>query len=61
MLGRMFELGSLHKVVQETTDGALARYYRCHEWSALCSEFFRVEEIHVSGAKMEMLPMPAGY
>jgi len=58
--GRLAELGTIHRVVQEVTDGALARYYRPHEWRALCGEFFEIERLKVYGAKNELIPLPSG-
>lgn len=58
--GRLARLGSVHRVVQEVTDGALARYYRPREWRSLCGEFFSVELLRVYGGKNELVPLPAG-
>jgi SAM-dependent methyltransferase len=58
--GQLFRTGSLHKVVQGATDGALARYYSARDWRELVSEFFDVDRICVYGSKAELVPLPAG-
>jgi len=58
--GRIAALRSIHRVVQEVTDGAIARYYRPKEWRELCREFFNVERLQVYGAKNELVPLPQG-
>jgi len=60
MRGRLAELGTIHRVVQEVTDGAIARFYKPREWRALCQEFFTVERLKVFGATNELLPLPHG-
>src|SRR5882762_6066605 len=58
--GRIFKAKSLHELVQSHTDGAIARYYSKAEWRDLVSEFFAVDAILIFGAKVELLPLPAG-
>jgi SAM-dependent methyltransferase len=58
--GRLAGLGTVHRVVQEVTDGAIARYYTPKEWRMLCREFFTVERLKVYGAKHELVPLPQG-
>ncbi len=58
---RLAELGRIHCVVQEVTDGALARYYKPRQWRRLCREFFTVERLRVYGGKNELVPLPAGH
>ncbi len=58
--GRLAALGTMHRVVQEVTDGAIARYYKPREWRKLCGEFFTVERLKVYGAKNELMPIPKG-
>jgi len=58
--GRLAVLGTVHRVVQEVTDGAIARYYSPKEWRMLCGEFFGVERLKVYGAKNELSPLPKG-
>lgn len=58
--GRLFKTGSLHRVVQETTDGALARYYSPQNWKAMIGVRFKVTHTQVMGSKAELLPIPGG-
>jgi len=58
--GRLFRTGSLHGTAQQTTDGAIARYYTDAEWVDLVKEFFEVEEIRIYGSKPELVPLPGG-
>lgn len=51
---------SLHRLLQETTDGAIARYYTVDEWRGLASKRFTVESIRVLGHKEQLLPLPFG-
>lgn len=52
--------GSLHRVSQEGTDGAIARHYTQREWRALCAPILPVESIRVLGQKADLLPLPPG-
>jgi SAM-dependent methyltransferase len=58
--GRLFKTGSLHRVVQGQTDGAIARYYSEAEWRILAGEFLDVDTIQIYGAKSQLLPLPGG-
>lgn len=58
--GELFRGKSLHQIVQNHTDGALARYYSLREWRSLGGELFDVEELRVLGQKSELLPLPGG-
>lgn len=61
LLGDLLRTRSLHKTVQRTTDGALARYYTVREWRALAErQGLRVTSSEIYGAKVELLPLPAG-
>jgi len=51
---------SVHRLLQETTDGAIARYYSVGEWRALVSDLFDVVELRVLGHKTQLLPLPSG-
>jgi SAM-dependent methyltransferase len=54
------ELGSLHRVAQGATDGAIARFYRPSEWRRLNAGLFDVERIRIYGLKSELIPLPPG-
>ena len=58
--GAWLKSGSLHRTIQDWTDGAMARYYTPGEWRGILSEIFRVESVRVLGSKMDLLPLPAG-
>jgi ubiquinone/menaquinone biosynthesis C-methylase UbiE len=58
--GEIFRAGSLHRMVQRWTDGAIARYYSEPEWRKLASQFFHVDSTLVFGSKSEIVPLPAG-
>jgi hypothetical protein len=51
---------SLHRVTQNSTDGAIARFYSGAEWRQFAEQFFRVEPIRIYGLKVEILPLPHG-
>jgi ubiquinone/menaquinone biosynthesis C-methylase UbiE len=52
---------SLHSVVQRTTDGAIARFYRLPEWYNIVKEAgFTVEKAEVMGQKTDLILLPAG-
>jgi ubiquinone/menaquinone biosynthesis C-methylase UbiE len=52
--------GSLHRVAQSATDGAIARYYTQREWQHTCNELFEVESVKIYGLKSEIVPLPHG-
>lgn len=60
VLGKLFRTGSLHKTVQNTTDGALARYYTPSSWRNLAHEHFDVKYVVIKGNKAEVFPFPGG-
>lgn len=56
--GGLFKTGSLHKTVQNSTDGAMARYYSPADLRKELSKHFLVKEISVYGDKVELVPLP---
>jgi ubiquinone/menaquinone biosynthesis C-methylase UbiE len=58
--GQLFKAKSLNALLQQQTDGALARHYTEQEWSDLVSDLFTVEYSRVYGMKVELLPLPRG-
>jgi SAM-dependent methyltransferase len=58
--GGFLRTRSVHRLLQETTDGAMARYYTRAEWSAMVEDLFVIESTRVVGHKDQMLPLPAG-
>jgi ubiquinone/menaquinone biosynthesis C-methylase UbiE len=60
LCGGLIRTRSLHKLVQQSTDGAIARVYSVSEWRALVEKYFAVEKIVIKGQKSELFPLPAG-
>lgn len=60
LMGKLVRTRSLHRLAQDYIDGALARFYTPSEWKAVAGEFFTVDRIRVYGAKLELIPLPAG-
>jgi ubiquinone/menaquinone biosynthesis C-methylase UbiE len=58
--GQLKLLGNLHKIAQGATDGAIARYYRPHEWRDVARDFFEIERIRICGQKNDVIPLPPG-
>jgi SAM-dependent methyltransferase len=51
---------TIHDLIQETTDGALARYYTVPEWNTLVRDLFRVQRTTIIGHKTQLIPLPYG-
>lgn len=58
--GGFFRGRTIHDLIQETTDGALARYYTIPEWNSLVSDLFCVERTTIIGHKTQLIPLPYG-
>jgi SAM-dependent methyltransferase len=58
--GMWFRTRSVHKIMQLTTDGALARFYSPQEWKATAADFFTIDNQAVFGSKSHIVPLPAG-
>jgi len=56
--GGLFRTGSLHKTIQENTDGAFSRYYTTADWRRMASAFFHVDTIRIYGPKTDLFPIP---
>ena len=56
--GDLLRTRSFHATVQQSTDGAIARFYSLAEWESLVSTLFYVERIMVFGSKAELIPLP---
>lgn len=57
--GELRKAGSLHKLIQLKTDGAIARFYTVTEWRALVGKYFVLEDLCIKGQKSELFPLPA--
>lgn len=51
---------STHRLVQETTDGALARYYTRKEWQEQTAGLFSVDQTWLLGHRTQIVPLPWG-
>lgn len=58
--GSLFRTRSLHRTIQEWTDGGLARFYSMSDWRKLASEFFTIKKLEVFGSKTHLIPLPGG-
>jgi ubiquinone/menaquinone biosynthesis C-methylase UbiE len=57
--GKLLKAGTLHRLVQQSTDGALARFYSEREWRVLVEKYFVLEKLQVKGQISELYPLPA--
>ncbi len=52
---------SLSEIVQEGTDGAIARMYTPREWTRLCQDAsFDVDKMYYKAQKSDVIPLPQG-
>ncbi len=58
--GGFLRTRSVHRLLQETTDGALARYYTIDEWKREAAPFFEVSSVSVIGHRTQLIPLAAG-
>lgn len=58
--GELFRGKSVHRIMQEHWDGALARFYTREEWRSLTMDLFTMNDVWVFGDKVELFPLPAG-
>jgi ubiquinone/menaquinone biosynthesis C-methylase UbiE len=58
--GGFLRTRSAHRLIQDATDGALARYYTRDEWQREVSPLFKVTDVAVIGHRTQLLPLPAG-
>jgi SAM-dependent methyltransferase len=60
LLGSLRRKGSLHRVNQAFTDGAIARFYTPAEWHEVTNGLFKIKDIQICGQKTEIIPLPHG-
>lgn len=58
--GGLLRNRSLNTLIQQSSDGALARYYTIQEWESLLSDLFIVENVSVFGSKSQLIPLTRG-
>jgi SAM-dependent methyltransferase len=51
---------SVHQASQRGTDGAIARYYKPHEWRAVTENLFVLKWIRIYGMKSDIVLLPYG-
>ena len=55
--GEFFQGKSLQRIIQDHTDGALARFYTVPEWQDLLSDIFLLKKFWVFGSKSQIIPL----
>lgn len=58
--GGFLRTRSIHRLLQETTDGALARYYTRAEWQREAAPHFHVDRAWYLGHRTQLVPLPSG-
>lgn len=56
--GGLLRTRSLHKTVQEITDGAFSRYYSPNDWRTLSAPYLEVDATLIYGQKSDLFPIP---
>jgi SAM-dependent methyltransferase len=51
---------SLHQASQRGSDGAIARYYKPHEWRAATKDLFVLDSMQIHGMKSDVVLLPYG-
>jgi len=50
----------IHSAVQESSDGAIARYYAPRDWKNMTKDLFEILDIGIYGPKTDVIPLPSG-
>ena len=58
--GEFWTLGSIHKINQGATDGAIARFFTSRDFAKLLPPSLVLEKAWVTGQKADALPLPSG-
>ena len=58
--GGLFRGKNAHELIQENTDGAMARYYTIAELDRELAGKFKLEKLDLLGSKLQVLPMKYG-
>lgn len=58
--GEFFQGNSLPRIIQNNTDGALARYYTIKEWNDTLSNRFDINKTTIIGSKSQLVPLGMG-
>ena len=51
---------NLASVVQNNTDGAIARYYSINSWRSAVGNSLSIKSVFISGNRADIVPIPAG-
>ena len=60
IMGGLFKYHSLNALVQNSTDGFIARHYSISEWEKCVEDIFDIKSIKILGSKEELFLIPAG-
>ncbi len=60
IFGDFFRGLNLSRSVQKYTDGAIARYYRRHDFEEMTGNLFKINKIETIGPKSDVIPLPGG-
>lgn len=58
--GGIFHGKNAHQLIQENTDGALARYYTMEKLRQELADRFQIEHFYLLGNKMQLIPIKYG-
>jgi 2-polyprenyl-3-methyl-5-hydroxy-6-metoxy-1,4-benzoquinol methylase len=58
--GEFWKTGSIHRINQAATDGALARFFSVTDFAALVGGLFSIENYWITGQKPDAIPLPNG-
>jgi SAM-dependent methyltransferase len=58
--GQFFRGYSLHEIIQDSTDGALARYDTIPQWHEALGPGLTVQSTKVFGSRSQLVPIPMG-
>jgi SAM-dependent methyltransferase len=58
--GELWKAGGIHRVNQQATDGAIARFFSVRDFASLLGGLFSAEKVWVTGQKPDAIPLPNG-
>jgi hypothetical protein len=58
LCGDFIKYKTLSRIVQASTDGALARYYTKRSWKKFISNHLKIVVTNFSGNKADLIPLP---
>lgn len=60
VLGQLFKGATLDTILNQSTDGAIARFYKVNEWKELTRPYFKIRNVFVCGQKSDVFLLPGG-